>query len=64
MNLQTSKNAIGLIALALFLMPCVSLSASKRRNIVVLLKKKLLTLYKSAMADAPDWSTQQQSRPN
>jgi len=31
MNLQTSKNAIGGIALALLLMPCVSLSATKGR---------------------------------
>ncbi len=41
MNLQTSKNAIGLIALALFLMPCVGLSATKRPNVVVLLADDL-----------------------
>ena len=41
MNLQTSKNAIGVIALALFLMPCVSLSATKRPNVVVLLADDL-----------------------
>ena len=41
MNLQTSKKAIGLIALALFLMPCVSLSATKRPNVVVLLADDL-----------------------
>ena len=41
MNLRTSKNAIGGIALALFLMPCVSLSATKRPNVVVLLADDL-----------------------
>jgi len=41
MNLQTSKNAIGVIALALFLVPCVSLSATKRPNVVVLLADDL-----------------------
>ena len=41
MNLQTSKNAIGVIALAWFLMPCVSQSATKRPNVVVLLADDL-----------------------
>ena len=33
-------------------------------DVTARLKKKLLTLYKSVMADAPDWSSQQGSRPN
>ena len=41
MNLQTSKNAIGVIALTLFLIPCDSLSATKRPNVVVLLADDL-----------------------
>ena len=33
-------------------------------EITARLKTKLLTLYKSVMADAPDWSAQQRSRPD
>jgi len=36
----------------------------QQAEVTARLKKKLLTLYKSVMADAPDWSAQQPSRPD
>ncbi len=41
MNLQTSNNTFRVVLLALLLMPCVSLSAAKRPNVVVLLADDL-----------------------